>query len=58
VNTAKEQALEWLCRLPSDATWQDIIYYLYVRQKIEEGLKAADEGRVLSHDEVKKLFAQ
>jgi predicted transcriptional regulator len=25
-------------------------------QKIEAGIKAVDEGRMLSHDEVKRLF--
>lgn len=57
MKTAKEQAIELTSRLPPDATWQDIIYFLNVRRKIEEGLKAAQEARVLSHDEVKRLFS-
>jgi len=28
--------------------------HVYVRQKIEAGLKAANEGRILSHDEARK----
>jgi hypothetical protein len=58
MKTAKEQALDLISRLPSDATWNDIIYCLYVRRKIEEGLKAAQEGRTVPHDEVKRLFAR
>jgi predicted transcriptional regulator len=42
--------------LPDDATWDDLMYRIYVRQKIEEGLKAAEEGRVLSHEEVRRQF--
>jgi predicted transcriptional regulator len=57
VKTAKEQAIDSISRLPAEATWQDIMYCLYVRRKIEEGTKAAKEGRVVSHDEVKRLFA-
>ena len=34
------------------------MYCLYVRRKIEEGIKAAKEGRVVDHDEVKELFAR
>jgi predicted transcriptional regulator len=53
----KEKAIDSISRLPEDATWQDVMYCLYVRQKIEEGIKAAKDGRVVDHDEVKKLFA-
>jgi predicted transcriptional regulator len=58
MKTAKEQAVDSISRLPSDVTWQDIIYCLYVKRKIEEGIKAADDGRILSHEEVKRLFAR
>jgi hypothetical protein len=40
-----------------EVTWEDIIYRLYVKRKIEEGIKAAEEGRTVPHDEVKELFA-
>jgi len=58
MKTAKEKAIDAVSHLPVDATWQDIMYCLYVRQKIDEGIMAANEGRVISHDEVRKLFAQ
>jgi len=54
--TTKKQALEMIKKLPEKATWDDIMYEIYVRKKIEAGIKAADEGRVVSHDEVKKRF--
>lgn len=38
------------------ATWDDIMYEIYVRKKIEAGVKATDEGRVVSHEDVKKRF--
>lgn len=31
------------------------MYLLYAKRKIEEGIKAAEKGRTVSHDEVKKL---
>ena len=58
MKTVKEQALDSISSLSSDATWNDIAYCLYVRKKIEEAINAADNGRIVSHDEVKKLFAR
>ena len=49
--------MQLISRLPEEVTWEDIMYRLYVKRKIEEGIKAADEGRTISHDEVKELFA-
>ena len=50
--------MELISRLPEEVTWEDIMYRLYVKRKIDEGIKAAEEGRVVSHDEVKQLFAR
>ena len=52
----KEEATKLVRELPEKATWDDLMYEIYVRQKVEEGIKAADEGRVVSHEEVKKRF--
>jgi predicted transcriptional regulator len=54
--TIKEEARQVIERLPDHATWDDLIYELYVRQKIAAGLQAADEGRLVSHEEVRKKF--
>ena len=54
--TLREEAARLLDRLPDNATWDDLMYEIYVRRKIDEGLQAADEGRVIPHEEVKKRF--
>ncbi len=54
--TVKEQARALVEELPNDATWDDIMYRLYVRQKIALGIQAGEEGRVHSHQEVKRKF--
>ena len=54
--TAKKQALEMVKKLPEKATWDDIMYQIYVRKKIETGINAADERRVVPHEDVKKRF--
>lgn len=56
MNTAKEDARQLIESLPDHATWDDVMYELYVRQKIAVGIQAADEGRVVPHEEVKKRF--
>ena len=45
-------------RLPDSASYVDAMYELYVRMKIARGMAAAEEGRVISHDEVKRRFAK
>ena len=54
MQTAKEAARQIIDHLPDQATWDDIMYELYVKQKIEAGLKAVEEGRTISHDEMKR----
>lgn len=50
----KEQALRLIDHLPDQATFNDIMYELYVKQKIETGLQAAEDGNTIPHEEVKK----
>jgi len=54
--TIKEEAKNLIDNLPEQATWDDIMYEFYVKKKISAGLKAAEEGRVVSHEEVKKII--
>jgi predicted transcriptional regulator len=54
MSTAKEEVRQILDKLPDNATLEDIQYHLYVRQKIERAIEEADNGRVLSHEEVEK----
>ena len=56
MNTPKQEAKDLIEKLPSSATWDDIFYELYVRQKISAGIKSADEGKVVSHEDVKRKF--
>jgi hypothetical protein len=56
MTTAKKQVLDMVKKLPEKATWDDIMYEIYVRKKIETGIQAADEENVIPHDAVKKRF--
>ena len=48
----KSAARETLDSLPEDTTWDEVIYRLYVRQKIEAGLADAEAGNLIPTDEV------
>jgi len=39
-------------RLPDDCSLDDVVYHLYVIQKIEAGLADAEAGRLIPHDVV------
>jgi len=44
--------------LPTDATFEDIQYHIYVREKIERGLQEMAEGKIVPEEEMEKLFEQ
>lgn len=59
MNPLKEEAKKLIEQLPEEATWDDIMYEFYVRQKIDSAIQSAEAGRVLSHEDVKrKLYSQ
>ena len=55
-NTIKDRILDALRDLPADATYEDAIERLVFLAKIDEGLTQLDEGRFVSHDDVKRCF--
>ena len=57
MSTVKEQAREVVDTLPEGATWDDVMYAIYVRQKIEAGIRDGEEGNVVAQDEVERRFA-
>jgi hypothetical protein len=52
----KAAVLELVNDLPNDATWEDVIYRVYVREAIEAGRKDAAEGRLVDLAEVRQRF--
>lgn len=59
MSSVKDAARAIVDKLPEQATWDDLMYELYVKQKIEAGLKGADEGRTVPHEEIKaRLLAR
>jgi len=56
--TIKSELIEISNRIPDSASYSDAMYEQYVRMKIARGRKAADEGRVVPHADVKRRFAK
>jgi len=54
MSAVKEQAIRIIESLPEDCTLEDIQYHLYVREKVERGMRAIDEGETLSQAEAEK----
>ena len=52
----KEATSEILKELPDDATFEDIMYRIYVLTKIEKGLAEADQGLLIDQDEAEKAM--
>ena len=54
MSTPKQAAKELIEHMPDQPSWNDIMYELYVKQKIEAGLQAVTDGRTVPHEEVKR----
>jgi predicted transcriptional regulator len=52
----KAAVLELVDDLPNDATWEDVMYRVYVREAIEAGRRDAAEGRLVDLAEVRRRF--
>jgi uncharacterized protein YqjF (DUF2071 family) len=52
----KQEAHRLLDNLPDAATWDDLMYRIYVRQAIEAGIKDSDADRTVDVKEVRKQF--
>ncbi len=52
----KSAAQQLVDGLPDDATWDDVMYRVYVRQAIDAGRQDVVEGRLTDVAEVRRQF--
>ncbi|KJH70811.1 hypothetical protein [Aliterella atlantica] len=52
----KQEAQRLVEELDENATWDDLMYKIYVRQAIEAGLKDSEAGRKLDVSQVRARF--
>ena len=48
----KSEARRLVEKLPEHASWDDLLYEVYVRQAIDQGLADAEARRVIPHEDV------
>ena len=53
MSAVKEEAKKLIDALPDQATWDDIMYELYVKQKLQKAVDEAAAGKVVSHEAAK-----
>jgi predicted transcriptional regulator len=58
MSTAKEEVRKILEHIPDDSSFEDIQYHIYVREKIERGLKDREEGRILDQEEIERRISK
>jgi hypothetical protein len=56
--TAKEEIRKILDALPDDATFEDVQYSIYVRERVERGRREADENKLIEQDDVEVRMKQ
>ncbi|MBI3562095.1 MAG: hypothetical protein HY080_10315 [Gammaproteobacteria bacterium] len=54
----KKEAMETLAKLPDDVDMDEITYRLYVLDKIRKGQAAVEQGRTISHEDLKREIDQ
>jgi predicted transcriptional regulator len=50
----RNQADQIIEKLPEETGWEDLMYSIYVRKKIDQGLADAKAGRVRTTEEIRK----
>ena len=53
---SKDEAHRLVDQLPADATWEDLMHEIYVREAIEKGLGESNSGRTKDVEEVRAKF--
>ena len=55
-NNIKQEAYRLLQKLPENATWDDLMYEIYVRQAIEAGIEDSEARRTIDVGQVRAKF--
>ncbi len=56
--TTKEELQKLLDSLPEDATWEDVQYSIYVRERVERGRREAGQSNLIDQEEIEARMKQ
>ena len=55
---AKQEAMQILAKMPEDVDMEEIMYQLYVLEKVRRGREDVAKGRVTTAEELKREIEQ
>ncbi len=58
MKSEKDEILDFIQGLPDDVTTVDVLEELYFKQQVETGMTDIVEGRVISHEDLKRRIAK
>jgi predicted transcriptional regulator len=58
MHTAKQEAIAAINALPDEASFEEIVYRLYVLEQIRAGAAEIEAGEGIPHEEMKAEFAR
>jgi len=58
MESVKKEALQTIEKMPETATMEEIMYRLFVIDKISKGREAVQQGKIISVDDLKKEIRQ
>lgn len=54
---SNNEVIKLIQELPDSVTMEDILYKLYVRAQVEEGIQELDEGKGIPHEVVMERYS-
>lgn len=54
MSAAKQEALDTIDKLPDDADLDEIMYRLYVLDKVKKGQQAVEQGQTITTEELQR----
>ena len=54
MNTMKQEALKIIKKMPDSVTIEDIMYHLYVLEKVRKGRVAVEQNETITIEKLKK----
>jgi len=54
----KKEAMDTIAKLPDNVDIEEIMYWLYVLDKIRKGREAVEQGRTISHEDLRREIEQ
>lgn len=58
MQTAKQEVMETIQRLPDNVDYEEILYRIYVINKVHQGLEDVENGRTITSEELEREMEQ